>query len=62
MSRRIKHQCPFCGEFVEHDATCNGFCICFSKYYSQDDIWLNRITNEKRKGTRHLEVIEEGRQ
>lgn len=62
MSRRIKHKCPFCGEWVEHYDDCNGFCICFSKYYSQDDVWLNRKNGETRKGTCCLEVIEEGRQ
>lgn len=60
MSRRIKHQCPFCGEWVEHYEICNGFCSCFAKYYSRDDVWLNRKTNETRKGTYCLEVIEEG--
>lgn len=48
MIRRIKHQCPFCGEWVEHNWECNGFCKCFAKYYSQDQVWLNRKTGETR--------------
>lgn len=43
---KIKHQCPFCGEWVEHYEGCNGFCECFAKYYSQQKIWLNRKTGE----------------
>ena len=50
MIRRIKRQCPFCGEWVEYYEDCNGFCKCFAKYYSQDKVWLNRKTGETRKG------------
>ena len=57
--RKIKHQCPFCGEWVVHWNTCNGFCKCFAKYYSFDNIWLDRHSNKIHKGTRNLEYVEE---
>ena len=57
--KRIKHQCPFCGEWVEHYESCNGFCKCWAKYYTQDKIWLNRKTGETRKGTYNLELIKD---
>lgn len=49
MSRTIKHQCPFCGEWVKHYDICNGFCSCSAKYYSHNKVWLNRKTGETRK-------------
>lgn len=56
---RIKHQCPFCNEWVEHYESCNGFCKCSAKYYSQQNVWLNRKTGKTYKGTLNLELVEE---
>ena len=58
--KKLRHQCPFCGEYIEHSVFCNGFCKCFAKYYPNDDIWLNRNTGETRKGTQNLKCIDEG--
>ena len=46
---KVKHKCPFCGEWVEHWESCNGFCRCSAKYYSSQQVWLNRKTGETRK-------------
>ena len=57
--KRMKHQCPFCNEWVEHLQLCNGFCKCFAKYYVNDNVWLNRNTGEIQKGTFNLEYVDE---
>lgn len=55
----MKHQCPFCNEYIEQYEFCNGICKCFAKYYANENVWLNRNTGEIRKGTYKLEYIEE---
>lgn len=56
MSELVKHRCPFCGEWIKHNRFCNGFCTCSAKYYSQDQVWLNRKTGETRI-TNCVEVV-----
>lgn len=53
--KKIRHRCPFCNEIVEHYENCNGFCKCFAKYYSNQNIWLNRNNGEVRKGNKYAE-------
>lgn len=57
--KKMKHQCPFCGEYVEHLRFCNGFCKCFAKFYTNDNTWLNRHTGEVRKGMTNLSYVED---
>ena len=57
---KMKHQCPFCGEWITHLRFCNGFCECSGKYYVNDNIWFNRDTREVYKGMKNLEYIDEG--
>ena len=56
--KKLRHQCPFCGEYVEHLRFCNGFCSCFAKYYTGDNLWLDRNSGKIHKGVKNLEYVE----